>query len=292
MDVVDLLAARGGVATRAELVALTSRAAVDRAIREGAMTALARGRYAVPQVEAAVRAAHALGGVLCRESAALHHGWALKAVPSEPHVSIPRNRKLSPVRARGIQVHRDDLHPDDVEGIATSKEYTLTQCLRTLPWDAALAVGDSAVRDGHTALLRRVAAAVRGPGSPQVRRVAREARAEADNPFESVLRAIALEVPGLSVEPQVRVAGVRPDLVDEDLRVVLEADSFEWHGNRAALRKDARRYNLLVVDGWLVLRFAWEDVMFEQDYVRRVLMRVVDLVAGRTEVGCRCCCHA
>ena len=57
--------------------------------------------------------------------------------------------------------------------------------------------------------------------------------------------------------------------------MILEADSFEWHGDRAALRRDARRYNLLVVDGWIVLRFAWEDVMFDPAYVREVLVAVV-----------------
>ena len=57
----------------------------------------------------------------------------------------------------------------------------------------------------------------------------------------------------------------RPDLVDEHLRIVVEADSFEWHGERAALRADARRYNAFVVNGWLVLRFCWEDVMFHPD---------------------------
>jgi very-short-patch-repair endonuclease len=161
-----------------------------------------------------------------------------------------------------------------------------------LPWDAALTVADSALRAGESTLLRRVSATVRGPGSPQVRRAVAEARAEADNPFESVLRATALGVEGLTARPQVAIGRVRPDLVDEELRIVLEADSFEWHGNRAALRRDARRYNHLVVDGWLVLRFAWEDVMFDQAYVRSVLVEVVRLVARRTEVGCNCCCHA
>ena len=35
------------------------------------------------------------------------------------------------------------------------------------------------------------------------------------------------------------------------------------HGGRGDLRRDARRYNRLVAYRWLVLRFAWEDVMFE-----------------------------
>ena len=52
---------------------------------------------------------------------------------------------------------------------------------------------------------------------------------------------------------------------------MVEADSFEWHGDRAALRRDARRYDLLVADGWTVLRFAYEDVMHDQAWVRSVL---------------------
>ena len=37
-------------------------------------------------------------------------------------------------------------------------------------------------------------------------------------------------------------------------RLILEADSFEWHGSRRALVRDARRYNNFVIAGWLVLR--------------------------------------
>ena len=65
--------------------------------------------------------------------------------------------------------------------------------------------------------------------------------------------------------------------------MVLEADSFEWHGDRAALRRDARRYDLLVANGWTVLRFAWEDVMHDQEFVRAVLEAVVARAVERTE---------
>jgi very-short-patch-repair endonuclease len=99
-------------------------------------------------------------------------------------------------------------------------------------------------------------------------------------------RWLPFDVAGLTVRPQVTVCGevmglhARPDLVDEDLRLVLEADSFEWHGDRVALRDDARRYDLMVVNGWRVLRFAWEDVMFDQAWVREVLTAAV---AERTQ---------
>jgi very-short-patch-repair endonuclease len=178
------------------------------------------------------------------------------------------------------------LSADDRAGIATSKLLTLTQCLRQLPQDEALAVADSAMRAGDGDLLGRVAEQVRGPGIDQVRAVAAAARREAANPFESGLRSIALRVPRLAVEPQVVIKSphvwARPDLVDARLRVVLEAESWEWHGDRAGFRKDIRRYTLLTAEGWAVLRFTWEDVMFRPDWVRRVIARAVGLADSRT----------
>lgn len=62
-----------------------------------------------------------------------------------------------------------------------------------------------------------------------------------------MLRAIALEVPGLRVEPQKTIRDgsfvCRPDLVDESARLVAEADSFELHGKRRLLKRDCVRYN-------------------------------------------------
>ena len=289
MDVVAVLTALGGVATRGDLVRRTSRREVDAALRDGAVVRHARGRYSLPQVDEAVARAHAANGVLCLTSAALHHGSAVKHVPDRPHVSVPRGRKVGPGQHADVVLHRHDLAPDDSDGVATSKETTLLQCLRALPFDEALCVADSAARAGELALLRRVGRQARGAGAAKVRNVIERARAEAANPFESCLRGIALAVPHLRVEPQVRIGSVRPDLVDRELRIVLEADSFEWHGDRAALRRDARRYNLLVADDWIVLRFSWEDVMFDSSYVRDVLVSVVALVHRRTEVACRRC---
>jgi hypothetical protein len=97
---------------------------VDRALGRGVIVAAARGRYSSPCADAAVRAAHRLKGVLCRESAALFHGWAVSHVPERPHVSFPRNRTLSSAQRAGVHVHRDDFGPDDLQGIATSVERT------------------------------------------------------------------------------------------------------------------------------------------------------------------------
>lgn len=285
----------GGVATRAELVRLTSRSEVDAALAVSELLVLSRGRYALPEADEAMRAAHRLSGTVSHFSAALHWGWAVKQPPPLPEVTLPGNRKVTREQRAGVALHRADLDVDEVAGAVTTRDRTLIDCLRSPDAAAGLAVADSALRDGYSASrLVRLANEARGPGCRQVRRLAAEASELPDNPFESSLRAIALEVAGLSVRPQVPIFTRteflgRPDLVDEDLMIVLEADSFEWHGGRGDLKRDARRYNAFVVNGWCVLRFAWEDVMFEPDHVRGVLTA---LVAERTQAAIRCTCAA
>jgi very-short-patch-repair endonuclease len=290
MDVSDLLHDLGGVARRSTLLRVCERADLERAIAGGSIVRDARGRYALPGADEARRTAARLGGVLCLTSAALEHGWAVKTVPSKPHVLVSRGRKLPPDVRRTAHVHVGDPEPALIRAGTTSPELTLEQCLRRLPYDEALAVADSALRAGAgPGMLRRLAEQARGPGSPQIRRVCDRADGRAANPFESVLRAISHEVPGLHVTPQVVISDdeftARPDLVDERLWLVLEADSFEWHGKRSALASDACRYNLLVVRGWIVLRFSYEDVMFQPDEVRRVLLAAVQLAELLSEVG-------
>jgi len=295
MSVGEWLAELGGYATWGTLVHLTSRQEVEAAVDGGDLVKVARGRYALSGLKDAQHAAHRVNGVLSHASAALHWGWEVKQLPAEPHVTVPKWRTLTEAEARGLRVHRANLGPGEVVDGVTSKEVTLLQCLRTLSWPEALAVADSALRDGFgKEAMRRLGEAAKGPGAPQIRRATAEATELAANPFESVLRAIALDVKGLAVRPQTEIIEfmpaitARPDLVDEELRIAVEADSFEWHGGRAALAKDARRYNLLIVNGWIVLRFSWEDVMQDPEYVREILIAAVALAETLTKVRCSC----
>lgn len=278
----------GGVATRRQLMDRHSRGTLRRALEGRAILRTAHGRYALAELDEAPRAAHALGGVLCLASAALHHGWAVKSVPERPQVWVPRNRRVPQGLGQLASIHRQRLHPDDIAGAVTTKDATLRDCLRSLPDDDALAIADSALRAGDLAALRYAAMTAEGAGSARVRRIAGQASGDAANPFESVLRSIGLGVPGLTLTPQYRITAVTPwarvDLADVDRRIALEADSFEWHGDRAALRRDCRRYDDLVVAGWIVLRFAWEDVMFDQDWVGSAVAGAVALSDRRTEV--------
>lgn len=139
---------------------------------------------------------------------------------------------------------------------------TVIDCARRLTFGQGLAIADSALRHGDVdgERLIEVASGVRGKGAAGARRVARHASGLAVNPFESVLRAIALDAGlGVSAQRPIAIAGivVHPDLVDEQLRLAIEADSWRWHAGKDAHERDCWRYTMLVVDGWTVLRFTW-----------------------------------
>jgi len=241
-----------------------------------------RGRYALPTAEAGLRVANQLTAMMSHTSAAAHWGWEMKTVPPRPTVTVPRKRKVPATLRQEADVFWRNLDAGRLApGQATAPLQTVIDCARWLPFDEALAIADSALR--HRSLtggqLLAAAAANRGRGASSVIRVLRAADARADNPFESALRAISLDVPGLKLVPQVEIRGkgrrvIRPDLVDQSLRIVAEADSFEHHGSRKALAIDCARYDNLVAEGWIVLRFAWEQVMFRPDWVRGCLKAV------------------
>lgn len=291
---VDALHRLGGAATYSALVRLTDRKALDARIAAGDILRDARGRYALPAADEARRAANALSGVVSHLSAALHWGWEAKVVPDKPHITVPRNRNIDRQTRAAVVPHWASLSGDEVVDLVTTRERTLSDCLRTLPTDEGLAVADSVLRHGDVtpAKLDWIAGCLVGPGAGRARFVAGHADGNAANPFESVLRAISIEVPGLALRPQVRITArdffARPDLVDRDLLVVVEADSNTWqNGSRAQLRRDCRRYTGLVIRGWLVARFVWEDVMFEPGYVRSELTGLAARAQERAQLGSR-----
>lgn len=284
---VEALTRLGGVADLATLTAVTTRGRLRSCVRAGLVVHAGHGRYALPTAHEGLRAAARVAGVASHASAASIHGWEIARPPAVPHVVVPRNRKLIKARRVGLEVRWRDLDPSDVHGFVTSATRTVLDCARDLPFPDALAIADSALRHGAVDLehLETRALALRSNGRSEALRVVAHATPLAANPFESVLRAVALDVEGLNLEPQVWIdeAGFkgRPDLVDRRRRIIVEAESFAWHGDRRALVHDCERYNALVLRGWLVVRFAWEHVMFEPDYVRDVLTALVSGPDGR-----------
>ncbi|WP_162599885.1 DUF559 domain-containing protein [Nocardioides solisilvae] len=280
MGVEEALRRLGGVASTAELVTLTSRRRLHTAVRSGLVVRAGRGRYVLGSTPAHRAAAVRLHGVLSHTDAALHWGWKVKVPPDLPHVTVSPRRHLRRGDHPAVHLHWRAVRDDEARGGVTTPLRTALDCARDLPFDEALAVVDSALRQRAVcgATLRAAAADLRGPGSARARRVVALADGRAANPFESVLRALAVEA-GLTVLPQhaINVGGLvlHPDLADPARLLVLEADSWTHHAGHAEHDQDCTRYNALVVAGWRVLRFTWRQVMLQPGYVRAVLAALV-----------------
>jgi very-short-patch-repair endonuclease len=283
VDPVVALTRLGGVARWGQLRRSCSRRRLRRALADGRLVKTAHGRYALPTADQARVAASRLTGYVSHTSAALHWGWAVKTLPVAPHVTVPAHRTLDAGRRVGVTAHYRDLALDEIrDGWVTSPVRTVIDCCLDLPFDQALAVFDSSWRAGLKPRDVQLAA-LRLPkrSRDRVLAVARAADKRAANPFESVLRAIVAGVKGLQVEPQVPIADgsfyARVDLADEHLKIVIEAESFQFHASPKAFERDCRRYNGLVARGWLVLRFTWVQVMFEPGLVVETVRAVLAL---------------
>lgn len=284
---------RNGVITWSQLRQEVPRRAVQAAVREGALERIGRGSYALPRAPDALRAALTARGVASHASAA--QLWFMETLRDPPvaHVTVPRRARAHP--AGRVRLHWNDLDDDEVRGRVTSPLRTVLDCARTLPFPEALAVADSAL---HRELvtpeaLRAQVRLSRASGIRAARRVVALADGRAANPFESALRATVLDAGFTGFVPQLPVTtprlAARVDLGDPELGLVLEADSFAWHGSRVALDRDCRRYDELVRSGWTVLRFSWEQVMFEVPWVVEVVSDTIAL--GRRGHRCRQVCR-
>lgn len=281
----EVLSDCGGVAETALLRARCGKRRLRLAIESGDVVRLRRGWYGLRGLGDAERLSIELSGTIAGPSAALAWGWSLKHAPDRPHLGLLKGRRLSPQQRAQIhplwwEIRGDELMDERGVRIQTPLA-TAVQCLRILPFEEGLAVADSALRSGRVRrdeLLSAIAAAPR-TGRTRAVKVATAADGRAANAFESCLRAICSEVRQLHVEPQVQIGDYRVDLADRGRRIVIEADSRTWHAGPAEHNADIRRYTTLVREGWIVIRFSYDDVMHDPAYVRAVLLDALAIAA-------------
>jgi very-short-patch-repair endonuclease len=268
-EVVEVLSGRGGSATFADLRAVVSGRSIRNALLAGQIRRTAKGVYAVPEAPAALAAARSHGGVVSYLSAAQHWGIKVLIEPARPHITLP------PGRARRVTQERCVLHWADAPALddVTTPVRTVLDCIRAFPLREALAVADSAL---HQEIvdpdeLFEAAARLRGPHRRRIQRVVALADTRAESVLESGLRALLIEAGIEGFEPQVVVRdqffSARLDLGHRAAMIGLEADGFEHHSSRAQLVKDCHRGVDLAIRGWTVLRFSWEDIMYDPDWV-------------------------
>ena len=284
MDAVkDLLDRQGGIARRRDLLAAgLTRRRLRRRVEQGQLRALTPHLFTnrvEPSPDEALRAAAiGLRAVVSHTSAALLWGLELAATPQARTVTVGRDR--SRAMWGGVVVRRADLVDEDsVERAGlrvTTVLRTVLDLCRSLPLAHAVAAADSALRRRLLTVrdLRRALCALpAGRGRSAVARVLALVDPLCGSVLESLAR-VLLALAGLRPprsQLPVYAAGDlligRVDFAWEAARLVVETDGFAFHADRRRYRQDRRRGNALVVSGWRVLRFSWEDVVGQPDYV-------------------------
>ena len=280
MSVVESLERLGGVATRA---------ALDRGHRRSSTSTVRssvgrrrRCSRAVdtrsPGVDAARGRRRTGSAEPCRwRSAALScHGLGAARHAELPEVTVPRNRKVAAgAAAPASTIHRRRPAPSrrSTTVSTTRRADARPTACAGLPFDEALGrrrLGAAARVLGSTPVAARRRTA-RGPGSAADAPGGRPGVAdEAANPFESALRAIARDVPGLTVRAAGRRSTTRdflgrPDLVGRAAAASSSKptpSSGTAAGRRLRARRQALQTRSRCAAGWCC-RFAWEDVMFD-----------------------------
>ncbi|GAB96174.1 very-short-patch-repair endonuclease [Kineosphaera limosa] len=306
--------ASGGAAAYGELEAATGWRAIKAAVAAGIVVRRGRGIYVLPDHDAVTsppaldqsafdpvvlatrrteraarhrQAAEQFRAARSHRSAADHYGLPVLVEPRAPELILPRGRRLPPLPHEAVLRRRELTTAERRDGVTTPVR-TVLDCAADLPFEEALAIADSALRSDTScpslvsrSELLEALDSVRCQAQDQALRVIKAADGRAANPFESAVRAIALDVPGLNVEPQVQITvdGVehRVDLADRALRIVLECDSYAWHSSRRAFSRDCERYSGLVAQDWLVLRLTWRAVILQPARVREQIAAVVAL---------------
>lgn len=293
MDPVACLIAHGGVAHRRTLLAGgVSASALTRALRDGRIMRAHPKVYCLGAsggVGLTRLAVLATGGVVSHDAAAALHGIEMAHRPDR-HVTVARNRGR--VTHPGCRVHRADLPGTEitrVDGLpVTTPLRTVLDCARTLEPSEAVAIADSALRQGMVGHreLKASAAGTWGRGAGRLRRVVAWCDPHCGSVLESALRVLLAEHglhPPCSQFPMRSLSGRHLATVDfawPGLRVIVEADGFAYHRDRKAYRRDRELGNACTLAGRRLLRFSWEDVFLHPEYVVHSTRRALEAASA------------
>ena len=298
----------GGVWTRQQALAATSRGHVDALLARGEWLAPWPGVYADAGIEP---------GLEQRAwSALLASGWS-RRTPARPvaaagrlaarllglplvddrdpatggrehlldDVVVPWSAAVLRRDGRVLTRYRRLLAPGEALQLpaglwVTSPLRTIADCARLLQPAALVCLLDAALREDlvtRSELDELVTAGRWSPGAPALRAAVLRADARAESPHETLTRLVLLpHLPDLV--PQHRLRGdrgevlARFDLADPRRRLAVEADGRAFHAGQQMAAQDQRRDRTSDRYGWRTERCTWFDVRCRPEaLVRRVV---------------------
>jgi very-short-patch-repair endonuclease len=286
----DLARRQSGVIRRSQLFAVgVSRAQANHLVRVGGLIRTEhRGVYraaGAPRTPASNAWVAVLGAraVLSYLSAA--RWWDLP-VEQDGRIHVTRRARQKFATHKLIRVHRTLLVPEAVTnrfGLRiTTRTETLLDCLGWLPLPTARNLLDRAFQQMWLAprdLERRLDEQPGRWGNKRLAQLLRDCRpgveAESERRLQRVLERAGIG--GWIANHPVAVGGrrFRLDMAFVRARLAVEVDGWAYHRTKAQRDADLERDNLLMLAGWRVLRFSWEDVRDRPDYVLGVITSVL-----------------
>ena len=247
-------------------------------------------------------AAHRMAAVLaCGEGAGLSH--RASAANRGLHASSKSTIDvISPRRAgrrrTGIHAHTSStLLPrdiSDVDGIpCTSVARTLLDLAATEPRRVVERAFDQAevleVLDARE--IEDVLARTNGhPGAGVLRAILDDhrrtpalTRNELEDRFLAICRSAGVPVPEVNAWIGLEPTGYEPDFLWRRERLVAESDGRETHLTRRAFERDRRRDQRLMLAGWRVVRFTWDQVVDEPAVVAATLRGLLSESGNRLD---------
>lgn len=255
--IAEIAARQHGHITRAQLLAIgLSERTIDRRIQSGALIRAHAGVYAVGyrRVEPVARAAAAVlacgdGAVVSHESAAAL--WGFRRWPRTPEVTVLTDRRPPGVRThRSTTLTRADVRIElDIR--TTSASRTIADIARRLTdRELTRAIQDSRharhVRPAELEKLLQMCPRARALVDPSQN----PTRSGLEDDFLRWIRRYKLPVPTINVKAD----GTEVDAMFHAERVILEVDSWEYHGDPITFRSDAERGTAHAANGFLPLR--------------------------------------
>ncbi|GAA3206385.1 hypothetical protein GCM10017690_13320 [Microbacterium terregens] len=238
------------------------------AVQSGTLRRVRRCWLVSPDCDARRVAAAAVGGrVSCVTAASLWGLWT----PSHEGIHVAVAPAASRFDAAGIRVHWS---VGPVPVVRTSAQEPAINMLfhvaRCLPRAEALAVWESALKRRlvDAAVLTRVRWR-----SARARELADVATVLADSGVESIFADLMRRV-GVPLQQQVWIDGHPLDgLIGRHL--ALQLDGFAHHSSAKDRRRDLRADARLVLPGYTVLRFDYQQVLFDKHHVTEAVLTAI-----------------
>lgn len=253
MDITDYLNRHGGAARARQLKrAGFTRTAINQAVELGVVAKVKRGVYGLHHQSVLAMALASGGALTCLSAAPVYELWTLNRATT---VHVCRSH---PEKTAGVKDHGRPKHPKHdwlpVAGLAD----VLLHALHCLPDLEALVMVQSAVGSGSISL-EFLISRCQGRRNGKVRALLNLVIPRADSVLE-VLSNAHFARAGLRVRRHVYIPGVgEVDFLVEECLVV-ETDG-ATHFEPRSVKRDQRRNNRSIIDGYLVLRYYYDDVV-------------------------------